>query len=152
MKRALALPLLATLLGAAACASAAGPPPDLSDARFERSLQVDLRTMTRTPAGLYYRDLTEGRGSLARPRQRVTVRYTGWLANGTKVDSSEGLEFMLGAGRVIRGWDLGVEGMREGGVRKLVIPPELGYRYRDVGAIPAGSVLIFDIELVRVRQ
>ena len=159
MKRALPLrrslsllaALLAALLGAAACASAGGAPPDLSDTRFERSLQVDLATMTRTPSGLYYQDLTEGRGDLARARRKVTVRYTGWLVNGTKVDSSEGLEFLLGTGKVIRGWDIGVEGMREGGVRKLVIPPELGYRYRDVGVIPAGSVLVFQVELLRVR-
>src|SRR3990172_17136 len=101
---------------------AGAPPPALSDPRFERSLQVDLATMTRTPSGLYYQDLTEGRGDLARARRKVTVRYTGWLVNGTKVDNSQGLEFLLGTGKVIRGWDIGVEGMREGGVRKLVIP------------------------------
>jgi len=153
MKRPTPVFLLATLLASAACASVGSLPPDISDTRFERSLQIDLVSMTRTPAGLYYQDVREGQYEVVKVRQRVTVRYTGWLPNGTEVDKSdEGIEFRLGSGTVIRGWDLGVEGMRVGGVRKLVIPPELGYRYRDVGKIPAGSVLVFRIELIRVRD
>jgi hypothetical protein len=136
----------------ASCASAGGAPPDLSDTRFERSLEIDLASMTKTPSGLYYKDLKEGQYELVKTRQRVTVRYTGWIPNGTKVDSSEGIEFRLGSGQVIQGWDIGVEGMRVGGVRTLVIPPELGYRYREVGKIPAGSVLVFRVELIKVRD
>ena len=139
------------LLLTTACASAGGPPPDLSDTRFERSLQIDLASMTRTTSGLYYQDVREGQYEVVKAKQRVTVRYTGWLPNGTEVDKNE-IEFRLGSGQVIRGWDIGVEGMRVGGVRKLVIPPELGYRYREVGKIPAGSVLVFQVELVRVRD
>jgi FKBP-type peptidyl-prolyl cis-trans isomerase len=153
MKRHPSVFLLAMLLASAACASAGGPPPDISDTRFERSLQIDLASMTRTPSGLYYQDVKEGQYEVAKARQRVSVRYTGWLPNGTEVDKSdEGIEFRIGSGTVIRGWEIGIEGMRVGGVRKLVIPPELGYRYREVGKIPAGSVLVFRVELVRVRD
>ena len=153
MKRAPHPFFVAALLGAAACASAGRAPSDLSDTRFERSLQIDLASMTRTPSGLYYQDEKTGQYEVAKARQRVMVRYTGWLPNGTEVDKSdEGIEFRLGSGTVIRGWEIGIEGMQVGGVRKLVIPPELGYRYREVGKIPAGSVLVFRVELVRVRD
>lgn len=153
-RRILWLSIAASLLAPAACASSAATSTAITDAAFERSLQVDLSAMTKSPAGVYYKDVVEGRGDIARQRQKVTMRYTGWLANGTKFDSSESLEFRLSSGPsgMIEGWVVGIEGMRVGGVRTLVIPPELGYRYRDAGPIPAGSVLVFRIELLRVRQ
>ena len=93
---------------------------------------------------------------------RVTVHYTGWLhdpakadGRGTKFDSSvdrgEPFDFNLGAGQVIRGWDEGVAGMKEGGKRTLVIPPEMGYGARGAGGvIPPNATLVFDVELVKV--
>jgi FKBP-type peptidyl-prolyl cis-trans isomerase FkpA len=153
-RRTFGLSVVLSLLAAIGCASSGASSTVLADTAFERSLQVDLSSMTKTPSGLYYRDEVEGRGEIAKQRQKVTVRYTGWLPNGTKFDSSESLEFRLSSGPsgVIEGWVIGIEGMRVGGVRKLVIPPELGYRYREAGPIPAGSVLVFRIELLRVRQ
>jgi len=91
-------------------------------------------SQTTTPSGLIYDDITVGSGDAAALGQTVSVHYTGWLTDGTKFDSSkdrnEPFEFPLGAGYVIRGWDEGVQGMRVGGVRKLTIPPELGYGAR----------------------
>jgi peptidylprolyl isomerase len=91
-------------------------------------------------------------GNPAKPGQKVKVHYTGWLMDGTMFDSSRGreapFEFNLGAGRVIRGWDLGVEGMQPGEKRILVIPPGLGYGSRGAGPIPAGATLVFSVEYI----
>lgn len=113
--------------------------------------------MTTTDTGLRYRDEKVGEGREARAGDRVAVHYTGTLEeSGKKFDSSRDrgrpFEFDLGAGRVIRGWDEGVAGMREGGRRRLVIPPELGYGERGAGGvIPPGATLVFDVELLEVR-
>lgn len=108
-----------------------------------------------TDTGLSYEDLSPGEGPAARAGQRVSVHYTGWLANGVKFDSSkdrnEPFDFPLGAGHVIRGWDEGVQGMKVGGVRKLTIPPQLGYGARGAGGvIPPNATLVFEVELLRI--
>jgi FKBP-type peptidyl-prolyl cis-trans isomerase len=107
-------------------------------------------------AVLKYQDLKEGTGAEAKKGNEVTVHYTGWLTNGTKFDSSrdrnEPFTFKLGEGRVIKGWDAGVAGMRVRGKRKLTIPPELGYGDRGAGrVIPPGATLVFEVELLNVR-
>jgi peptidylprolyl isomerase len=78
------------------------------------------------------------------------MKYTGWLANGTQFDSNQtsGFRFSLGAGEVIRGWDLGVPGMKTGGTRQLIIPPALGYGASGTGPIPGNAVLIFNVTMV----
>lgn len=106
-------------------------------------------------SGLKYKDLEEGGGSAAVSGRNVKVHYTGTLANGKKFDSSrdrdEPFEFKLGAGMVIKGWDEGVAGMRIGGRRLLVIPPDLGYGQRGAGkVIPPGATLYFEVELLGV--
>ncbi|MFT3836803.1 MAG: FKBP-type peptidyl-prolyl cis-trans isomerase [Myxococcaceae bacterium] len=100
-------------------------------------------------------EIKVGTGAEAKAGQRVTVHYVGTLTNGNKFDSSrdrgEGFEFNLGAGEVIKGWDQGVAGMKVGGMRKLTIPPELGYGARGVPpVIPANSTLVFEVELLEV--
>lgn len=112
--------------------------------------------MTRTASGLQYRDEQVGSGQEAKRGDHVVVHYTGTLEDGSKFDSSrdrgQPFDFPLGAGMVIRGWDEGVQGMRVGGKRTLVIPPELGYGSRSVGGvIPANSTLHFDVELLEIR-
>ncbi|HYE23750.1 MAG TPA: FKBP-type peptidyl-prolyl cis-trans isomerase [Clostridia bacterium] len=106
-----------------------------------------------TPSGLQYWDIKVGTGAEAKPVQRVKVHYTGWLLDGKKFDSSvdrgEPFVFPLGAGRVIKGWDEGVTGMKVGGKRQLRIPAKLGYGDRGAGGvIPPGATLIFDVELL----
>jgi FKBP-type peptidyl-prolyl cis-trans isomerase len=109
-----------------------------------------------TPSGLQYIEVAPGAGPEARAGQNVTVHYTGWLTNGSKFDSSrdrnQPFTFGLGRGQVIRGWDEGVAGMRVGGQRRLIIPPDLGYGARGApGAIPPNATLIFDVELLGVK-
>lgn len=112
--------------------------------------------VTRTPSGLEIHEVEKGFGDVARAGKTVIVHYTGYLTDGTKFDSSVDrgtpFSFPLGAGRVIRGWDEGVAGMKVGGRRKLVIPPELGYGSRGAGrAIPPNATLVFDVELLEVK-
>ena len=111
--------------------------------------------MPTTPSGLGIEDIAVGEGAVAAAGQQVKVHYTGWLTNGTKFDSSKDRDdpfvFPLGAGRVIKGWDEGVQGMKVGGKRKLTIPPALGYGARGAsGVIPPNATLVFEVELLGV--
>jgi FKBP-type peptidyl-prolyl cis-trans isomerase FkpA len=113
----------------------------------------------KTPSGLEYYDHEVGTGPEAKAGQQVMVHYTGWLYNdgeqGGKFDSSKDrnqpFEFDLGAGMVIKGWDEGVQGMKVGGKRTLIIPSALGYGARGAGGvIPPNATLKFDLELLAV--
>ena len=115
--------------------------------------------MLTTASGLQYEDTIVGSGAQAQAGQQVSVHYTGWLYNdsikGAKFDSSKDRNdpfgFRLGGGQVIKGWDEGVQGMKVGGTRTLVIPPELGYGARGAGGvIPPNATLMFDVELLGV--
>ncbi len=112
------------------------------------------------PDGLQYTDTKLGSGAAATSGAKVSVHYTGWLSNngakGAKFDSSldrgQPFTFTLGAHEVIAGWDEGVAGMKVGGERTLVIPPELGYGARGAGGvIPPNATLIFDVQLLAVQ-
>ena len=112
---------------------------------------------TTLASGLQFEDTVVGTGAEAAPGRNVTVHYTGWLyendAQGAKFDSSkdrgEPFVFALGAGMVIKGWDEGVQGMKEGGQRTLIIPATLGYGARGAGGvIPPNATLKFDVELL----
>jgi FKBP-type peptidyl-prolyl cis-trans isomerase FkpA len=107
-------------------------------------------------------DLREGTGAMATSGHTATVHYTGWLYSetaaenkGTRFDSSIGrgpFAFKVGAGQVIRGWDQGVQGMKVGGQRRLVLPPDFAYGARGAGAvIPPNATLVFDVELLDVK-
>lgn len=121
--------------------------------------RIPMSTTT-TVSGLQYEEVTVGDGAEAKAGNHVTVHYTGWLQNsdgsaGKKFDSSKDrgdpFEFPLGAGHVIKGWDEGVQGMKIGGVRKLIIPAALGYGPRGAGGvIPPNATLIFEVELLGV--
>lgn len=101
-------------------------------------------------------DLVVGTGAEAQAGKKVSVHYVGTLTNGSKFDSSrdrdEPFDFTLGRGQVIKGWDEGVAGMKVGGKRKLVIPPEMGYGARGFPpVIPPNSTLVFEVELLAVK-
>jgi len=109
------------------------------------------------PSGLQILDVVVGPGQEARQGDAVTAHYSGTLENGTKFDSSydrgQPFSFVLGTGMVIKGWDLGIVGMKVGGKRKLIIPADLAYGDREMGGvIPANSTLLFDVELVGVES
>ena len=137
------IPIL-TLLACAACGGGGSSSPS--------------PVMT-TTAPYSQTDLVVGTGTVATVGTLVTVAYTGWLhdssrpdAKGTQFDSNTNFPFRLGTGAVIRGWDLGVAGMRVGGQRRLVIPPELAYGSQSPGAgIPPNATLVFDVTLNNVQ-
>ncbi len=117
--------------------------------------QTDLPVQT-LEGGLKIQDITIGEGEEVKSGDTISIHYKGTLENGTKFDSSydrgEPFETQIGVGRVIKGWDLGVIGMKVGGKRKMIIPPSLGYGSQSVGEIPANSTLIFDVELVSIKK
>jgi hypothetical protein len=108
-----------------------------------------------TPTGLKYTDLVVGTGPSPRTGQTAVVHYTGTLTDGTQFDSSrdkgQPYPFVLGVGRVIKGWDEGVATMKVGGRRKLEVPPVLGYGATGQGTIPPNATLLFDVELLDVK-
>jgi FKBP-type peptidyl-prolyl cis-trans isomerase len=129
--------------------------PDPSRGQDKPKDKQEPKVVT-TKSGLKYIDEKEGTGTEAKAGKSVDVHYTGWLKDGTKFDSSKDrgqpFSFQLGAGMVIKGWDEGVAGMKEGGKRKLIIPPELGYGARGAGGvIPPNAELTFEVELLKVK-
>lgn len=112
-------------------------------------------TSVKLPNGLEVQDLQIGVGAEARAGEVVFAHYKGTLENGTVFDESysrgQPFAFILGAGQVIKGWDTGIIGMKVGGRRRLIVPPELGYGAVGQGPIPANSVLIFEVELIDVK-
>ena len=134
-----------------ALAILAAMPLERSDAATNQVIEM--------PNGLKYTDTKAGDGATAASGNKVSVHYTGWLYNngakGAKFDSSvdrgQPFQFTLGAHQVIAGWDEGVAGMKVGGKRTLIIPPELGYGARGAGGvIPLNATLMFDVELLGV--
>jgi len=135
--------LVASLVAVAGCGGSSPTTPTPPRAEFSQT------------------DIVVGTGTVASAGRRLTVNYTGWLYDptrpeqkGQQFDTSTGrtpFSFTLGAGQVIRGWDQGVVGMRVGGQRRLVIPPELGYGSSGSGPIPGNATLVFDVELLDVQ-
>ncbi|HET9983691.1 MAG TPA: FKBP-type peptidyl-prolyl cis-trans isomerase [Longimicrobiales bacterium] len=143
------LPLLAGLaLVATACSSATDADhPDWSDPttiKYYPGLKVDLSQMTKTTAGNYYQDLAPGSGRTLKAGNRATVDYTVWYPNGTMLDRGTNTAFRLAQDSVIPGWVDAVPGMKEGGERKLVIPPSQAYGDK--------NTLVFDVVLRTIND
>lgn len=145
------LPFIGGLVIAAACAGGPAAVPVVNPAVIDPSLGVNLADYIHTADGLYYQDVRVGTGALATPSTRVTVAYRLLLANGKQVDSSTSFTFRPQSDPVIKGWKLGVPGMREGGARILIIPPELGYEWRQAGQVPPDATLLFRVQLLKVQ-
>lgn len=130
-----------------------GPEKDQVLGHEEPKKEVEMSI--KTSSGLLIEDIKVGSGAEAKPGNIISAHYTGTLVDGTKFDSSvdrgEPLSFTLGVGQVIKGWDEGIVGMKVGGKRKLIIPPELAYGARAIGSIPPNSTLIFEVELMGVK-
>jgi FKBP-type peptidyl-prolyl cis-trans isomerase len=127
----------------------------IESATFAPALGVDLAASTKAPSGLYYRDLVAGTGAVVANGQMLSMRYTGWLPDGTRFDGNEQggdpLTFPLGAKAVIDGWDQGIAGMRVGGRRQLIIPPALGYGAAGSGPIPPNAIMVFNVEVLSAK-
>ena len=121
---------------------------ELDENGFATFLNVDLSAMTETASGLLYQDFSVGSGAEAVAGGVASVSYTGWLKEGPQFDAGT-FAFQIGVGQVIEGWDEGIPGMREGGTRRLIIPPDLGYGDRGQGSIPPGATLVFDVTLLQ---
>jgi peptidylprolyl isomerase len=139
-------PILAGLMVCIATCSAAAD---------EKDKKKEEKVVT-TDSGLKYIDEVEGKGDAAKAGDTVEVHYVGTLKDGKKFDSSRDRDmpfsFKLGAGKVIKGWDEGVAGMKAGGKRKLIIPSELGYGKRGAGGvIPPDAELTFEVELLKIK-
>jgi peptidylprolyl isomerase len=151
----------ALLVAAVACGGGSAPPPsttsqpapiqgDVERTTFAPSLGVDLGAMTKRASGLFVQDLEMGTGAVAVRGKSVVVRYAGWLPNGKRFDSGE-VTVTLGTNKVIRAWEEGLLGMRVGGRRRLVTPPNLAYGPRGAGDdIPPNAVLVFEMQVLSV--
>ena len=156
----LALALLAGAAEAAAADAPAASAPAASAPAPSSVAAADPFQTLKMPGGVEYREIAIGNGSSAYPGSTVFVQYTGWVQNpdgsrGSKFDSSRDsgmpMTFVLGDGKVIRGWEMGLQGMKVGGKRRLFIPSALGYGTKGSSSIPPNSNLIFDVELTGVQ-
>lgn len=143
--------LLFAVLGVAGLIWATSP-PSRPPASTTGIADLGTEAVSCSPSGLRWKDLAPGAGASPKQGQQVVVHYTGRLTDGTVFDASrkhgDVFKFRLGQGDVIRGWDEGVASMKVGGVRRLVVPPALGYGSAGSGKIPPDSTLVFDIELL----
>lgn len=145
-------------------------PPNLEELDYAPSLGVDISQMARLGSGLYIRDLVEGEGERARQQVGVRFDFQGWLHDGTAVDSGTypqnwlspgafvsplngGVYYLLGSGQTIAAWDLGLDGMRAGGRRQLVVPPQLAFGGRGSldGRVPPNAVMVYVLELLELE-
>ena len=133
--------------------SAPSPTPVASDIErttFAPSLGVHLEAMSRRPSGLYVQDLATGTGAVVTRGRTAVVRYAGWLPSGEEIDSGE-ISVSVGSRQTIPAWEEALLGMRVGGKRRIVTPPNLAYGASGAGKIPPNAVLVFEMEVTGVE-
>jgi len=139
----------------ASCGDSPTEVPDPEDLTYAPELGVDFTKMTRTSSGLWMQDVEVGSGMQAAVGDSLDVLYEAWLPSGLRFDAATDPDdpaiVRVGVGDLIDGWDEGIPGMRVGGLRRLVIPPHLGYGSRANGPIPGNSTLVFDVWLQSIR-
>jgi FKBP-type peptidyl-prolyl cis-trans isomerase len=149
---------VASVFAVALAVSAGAFPPPTQDPKAEVKRwefpKLDAKEWKKKDSGLEVWDLVEGKGTEAKAGEEVTIRYTGWLTDGTQFDTTEkgdkkAATFPLE--KLIKGWQEGVPGMKPGGVRRLKIPANLAYGERERPGIPANSILVFEIELIESK-
>ena len=162
--------IAATLSGAGRESPTTPEPPNIEELDFAPGLGVEVTRMTRLNSGLYIRDLVDGEGPRAEPQVGVRFNFEGWLHDGTPVDMgtypanrfSPGayvnpfngeVYYLLGSGQTIAAWDLGLDGMRVGGRRQLVVPPRLAFggAGSSDGRVPENAVLVYVLEVLAVE-
>ena len=139
--------------GGASSAVSSSPAPLASDVErtaFASSLGVHLDSMSRRPSGLYVRDLETGTGAVVTRGRTAVVRYTGWFANGKEFDSGE-VSVSVGSHQTIAAWEEALLGMRVGGKRRIVTPPNLAYGAQGTQGIPPNAVLVFEMQVTDVE-
>jgi FKBP-type peptidyl-prolyl cis-trans isomerase FkpA len=151
----LALPLALLTLAASGCLQdePAGPSVDyqvIEEVTFAESLGIDLDAMTVTSEGIYIQDLVEGAGAEADFGDLVEIVYSGYLNTGVQYLPEDTIEFQLGGPTVPEGVHLAMLGQQPGGERLMIIPPQYGYGAREYENVPAGSILIFNVELLQI--
>jgi len=147
-------PAVAVLLSACGSDDVPDIPSNPAVEVYAGSLGVTIATMTKKSDALFFQDLVVGTGADAISGKTLRMTYSGYLINGTRFDTNVGgapFSFQLGASQVIAGWDLGIQGMKVGGRRKLVIGSALGYSRAGSGPIPPNATLVFDVELLGVQ-
>jgi len=154
-RRFLWIPVLVLGIVFSACDYFDGDPPEEQIDRNPLPREVADSLFTTTPSGLKYHDFFIGDGVVADSGQAVQVHYHGWFVNDQLFDSSvlRGVPifFVLGTGQVIKGWDEGLAGMRVGGERQLIIPPNLAYGAAGRGAVPPNATLVFEVIIMAVQ-
>jgi FKBP-type peptidyl-prolyl cis-trans isomerase FkpA len=132
-------------------ASPAAPAASIETTEFAASLGIEPREFTQTTSGMFYADGKRGTGVVAAEGRKATIRYVVWLPSGAEIDAQRApIEVEVGSA-LIRGLREGIAGMRVGGIRRLIVPPALGYGRTMYKRIPPNSILVFELELVAVR-
>ena len=141
---------VAGVLGCSSLEITAPPFQVIEEIEFHPSLEIDLDAMERRPSGIYIQDLEIGEGDLAEVGATVDVAFGGWIATSGRQFAGERAGILLGFGEIPPGLDEAIQGMRVGGRRKAVVPPELGYGASLNAPVPSGSVLVYEIEVFEV--
>ena len=152
MRRGAAVALAAAVLALGGCSEEpTGPEIQvITEVTYASSLGIDLADYTELASGVWIRDLTVGTGPVVAEGSEITLDYTGWLVDGTQFDTGTLPPFGYLVDRLIPGFEFGLEGIAEGGLRRMIIPSDLAYGTQGIGPIPPGAILIFEVSATSI--